>query len=97
MVMYLGHAMELAHKQALYAQPRHPYTQALLSAIPIPNPELERGKKVQLLQGDLPSPLSPPSGCVFRTRCPKAQPDCAGEVPPLHAEGEHTQVACIHA
>lgn len=97
MVMYLGHAMELANKQALYAQPRHPYTQALLSAIPIPNPELERNKKVQLLQGDLPSPLNPPTGCVFRTRCPKAQADCGATVPPLHAEGENTQVACIHA
>jgi oligopeptide transport system ATP-binding protein len=96
MVMYLGHAMELASKNALYAEPRHPYTQALLSAIPIPNPELERNKKVQLLSGDLPSPLSPPSGCVFRTRCPKVQADCAGVIPPLHAEGPATEVACIH-
>jgi oligopeptide transport system ATP-binding protein len=97
MVMYLGHAMELAQKAALYADPQHPYTQALLSAIPIPDPDLERSKVIQLLQGDLPSPMSPPSGCVFRTRCPRVQDPCASEVPVLHAAGPHTQVACLRA
>jgi oligopeptide transport system ATP-binding protein len=94
MVMYLGHAMELAQKGALYAEPRHPYTQALLSAIPIPNPELERNKKVQLLQGDLPSPLRPPSGCVFRTRCPVAGPECAKTRPMLEGNFDHA-VSCL--
>jgi len=95
MVMYLGRAMELASKHALYEQPRHPYTQALLSAIPIPDPELERGKVIQLLQGDLPSPLSPPTGCVFRTRCPKAQAVCATVVPVLRTgEAGDSQAAC---
>ena len=97
MVMYLGHAMELAHKAALYAEPRHPYTQALLSAIPIPDPELERNKVVQLLQGDLPSPMSPPSGCVFRTRCPVATARCAHEVPQLREVSAQTRVACWRA
>ena len=97
MVMYLGHAMELAQKTALYSDPRHPYTQALLSAIPIPDPDLERNKVVQLLQGDLPSPMNPPSGCVFRTRCPKVQDQCAGQIPVLHAASAATQVACLLA
>jgi oligopeptide transport system ATP-binding protein len=97
MVMYLGRAMEFADKRALYEDPRHPYTQALLSAIPIPDPELERGKVVQLLQGDLPSPMNPPSGCVFRTRCPKAQDHCAQVAPELHASGAGSQVACLLA
>lgn len=95
MVMYLGRAMEFADKRALYEDPRHPYTQALLSAIPIPDPELERNKVVQLLQGDLPSPMNPPSGCVFRTRCPKATPDCANTVPELHAVSTGSQAACL--
>ncbi|OGB28571.1 MAG: oligopeptide ABC transporter ATP-binding protein OppF [Burkholderiales bacterium RIFCSPLOWO2_12_FULL_61_40] len=94
MVMYLGRAMELAHKTALYTDPRHPYTQALLSAIPIPDPDLERNKVVQLLQGELPSPLNPPSGCVFRTRCPKAQAVCAQQVPVLRASGGGSLSAC---
>ncbi len=95
MVMYLGHAMELAPKAALYATPRHPYTQALLSAIPIPDPELERTKVVQLLSGDLPSPMDPPSGCVFRTRCPKAFGDCAQTLPTLQPRDTGNQAACL--
>ena len=94
MVMYLGRAMEFADKNALYNNPRHPYTQALLSAIPIPDPELERNKVIQLLQGDLPSPMNPPSGCVFRTRCPKAQPACAQNRPELRETSPGALAAC---
>ena len=95
LVMYLGKVMELAEKHALYDSPRHPYTRALLSAIPIPDPARERGKLVQLLVGDLPSPVNPPSGCVFRTRCPQAEARCAQSVPPLAILDERTQAACL--
>ena len=97
LVMYLGHAMERAHKKALYATPRHPYTRALLSAIPIPDPRLERKKVIQILQGDLPSPINPPSGCVFRTRCPEAIARCALEVPALRRLDGVSQAACLLA
>ncbi|NDP38948.1 MAG: murein tripeptide/oligopeptide ABC transporter ATP binding protein OppF [Rhodoferax sp.] len=97
MVMYLGRAMELAAKQAIYQNPGHPYTQALLSAIPLPDPRSERNKTVQLLVGDLPSPINPPSGCSFRTRCPKAEAGCAQQTPQLRALSPETQVACLLA
>ena len=95
MVMYLGRTMELAQKAALYTTPSHPYTQALLSAIPIPDPDKERNKIIQLLQGDLPSPMNPPSGCVFRTRCPRAESQCSEQIPELKAVGTQTQAACL--
>jgi len=93
MVMYLGRAVELADTATLYAQPQHPYTQALLSAIPVPNPRVQRAKVVTLLQGDLPSPLAPPSGCHFRTRCPRAEPSCALHAPVLRPVGSGSTLA----
>jgi oligopeptide transport system ATP-binding protein len=96
MVLYLGRVMELADREALYAAPRHPYTQALLAAVPIPDPDKERAKPRVILTGDPPSPLNPPSGCVFRTRCPKANDKCAAEVPSLDQAAPGHTVACHH-
>ncbi len=93
-VMYLGKVMELAPREKLYAQPLHPYTKALLSAVPIPDPTTK--KKRILLEGDIPTPLNPPSGCVFHTRCPIAQfPICSEQVPAL-LEHKPEQFAACH-
>lgn len=92
-VMYLGRVMERGPSSSVYAMPRHPYTQALLSASPVPDPNARRRRV--LLQGDIPSPLNPPSGCVFRTRCPFAVPACADIIPPLDSVGSDHEAACI--
>ncbi|SMY16849.1 murein tripeptide/oligopeptide ABC transporter ATP binding protein OppF [Photobacterium aquimaris] len=96
LVMYLGNAVEMGESKALFANPQHPYTKALMSAVPIPDPQLERNKHIELLEGDLPSPMNPPSGCVFRTRCPKAVAICAEKKPELQGTYQHA-VACLQA
>jgi len=92
-VMYLGRVMEIAPTARLYSAPRHPYTRALMSVVPQPRPDPSRPR--QILQGDIPSPMRPPSGCVFRTRCPMATADCAAVVPPLEEVAPGHFRACI--
>ncbi len=92
-VLYLGRIMEVAASADLYARPRHPYTRALLSAIPSPDPDVRRDR--QILTGDIPSVANPPSGCVFRTRCPHALDACAAAVPPLREVAPGQFKACI--
>lgn len=96
MVMYLGNVVEVGEATTLFENPLHPYTKALMSAVPIPDPQLERQKTIQLLEGDLPSPLNPPSGCVFRTRCPIAVETCAAQKPSLRGTDHHA-VSCWRA
>jgi peptide/nickel transport system ATP-binding protein len=94
-VMYLGHIMEITRSKELYGNPLHPYTQALLSAVPIADPFVEEKRERIILKGEVPSSLNPPSGCCFHPRCFRAIPECSQVLPPLHDVGGGHEVACI--
>jgi peptide/nickel transport system ATP-binding protein len=93
-VMYAGKLVEVADSDEIYEDPKHPYTRALLSAVPIPDPELQRDRHRQVLSGEIPNPVSPPAGCRFHTRCPIAEDRCRTEQPPLEEKTADHVAAC---
>ena len=93
--MYLGKLMEISPCDELYEDPQHPYTKALLSAVPVPDPSVEERRERIVLQGDIPSPQNPPSGCVFHTRCPVAMDECRVTVPALEETSPGHWAACL--
>jgi oligopeptide/dipeptide ABC transporter ATP-binding protein len=93
--MYLGKIVEITDRKSLYESPQHPYTKALLSAVPIPDPVVEAGREHVVLGGEVPSPLNPPAGCVFHPRCPIAVAECRTVVPELREVRPEHQAACI--
>ena len=95
-VMYLGNLVEIGPSDMIYSDPKHPYTNALLSAVPIPDPKGVGKRERVILTGDVPTPLNKPSGCPFRTRCPIAKTTCADEMPALKDYGSGRMVACPH-
>jgi oligopeptide/dipeptide ABC transporter ATP-binding protein len=95
--MYLGKVVELADRDTLYVNPQHPYSQALLSVVPIPDPAVERARRRTPIQGDVPNPAHPPKGCNFNTRCPFAFDRCFVEEPPLNDLGPGHRAACFLA
>jgi oligopeptide transport system ATP-binding protein len=92
--MYLGRIVEIAGRDELYRDPRHPYTQALLAAVPIPDPALEAARPQQVIAGEVPSALNPPPGCPFHPRCPVAQARCSESAPPLRVAASGRSIAC---
>ncbi len=96
LVIYLGNMVELAEKNDLFNNPLHPYNKALISAVPVADPKLERKKKIQFLDGDLPSPINPPSGCVFRTRCPSVIDLCSVKKPEKTVINNNHIVKCYN-
>ena len=93
-VMYLGHIVEIADRDEIYANPIHPYTRALLSAVPIPDPVVEEDREHRIIKGEVPSPMNPPSGCVFHPRCPMAVDSCRSSVPEFREITSGHYVAC---
>lgn len=93
-IMYAGRLAEIAERSDIYKHPQHPYTEALLSAVPIPDPAIQRDRKRIMLPGEIPNPVSPPSGCRFHSRCPIVQPRCLGEEPPLEEKRPDHRAAC---
>ena len=93
-MLYLGRVMELAPSPGLYTAPRHPYTRELLAAVPIPDPDIQPARLTRARPGEPPSPMSPPSGCVYRTRCPYAAPVCAQRIPEWEELPDGRRVAC---